>query len=200
MLLHLKTRISTYFIACLEFDLKEFQDVEPVSLFYFQTSNQFKMKSLNIFLAIAMAVTSLTVSAQNKSTKTESIKVWGNCGMCQTRIEKAAKEAGASEAKWDAESNMLAVTYKTSKTSIKDIEQKVASVGHDTKSFKADDAVYNKLHGCCKYERPAATETASASCCNDKEKCAAMKDKACCKTMDEKHATCAADKSCCAKA
>jgi mercuric ion binding protein len=158
------------------------------------------MKSLNIFLAIAMAFTSLTVNAQSKSSKTETVKVWGNCGMCQTRIEKAAKEVGATEAKWDSETNLLAVTYNPAKTSIEKIEKKMAAVGHDTKSFKADDAVYNKLHGCCKYERTAGTESASASCCSDKEKCAAMKDKACCKGMDEKHTACAADKSCCAKA
>jgi hypothetical protein len=157
------------------------------------------MKTLNIFLVIAMATASLTVNAQTKSAlKTETVKVWGNCGMCQTRIEKAAKEAGATTAKWDSETNMLAVSYNPSKTSVKNIETKVASVGHDTKGVKAEDEVYNKLHGCCKYERTAGAETATASCCTDKEKCA-MKDKECCKTGDAKHASCA-DTKCCAKA
>ena len=157
------------------------------------------MKSLNIILAVAMAVTSVSVNAQSKSVKTENIKVWGNCGMCQTRIEKAAKEAGATSAKWDTESNMLAVSFNPAKTSVKAIETKVASVGHDTKSVKADNAVYEKLHGCCKYERPTAVEGSVASCCTDKEKCD-MKNKECCKSADGTHAKCAEGKECCAKA
>jgi hypothetical protein len=154
------------------------------------------MKTLNIFLAIAMAVTTLTVNAQTKS---ETVKVSGNCGMCQTRIEKAAKEAGASSAKWDSETSMLAVSFSAAKTSLKNIETKIASVGHDTKGVKANDAAYDKLHGCCKYERTANVETATAACCTGKEKCE-MKDKKCCKMADATHATCADDKKCCAKA
>ncbi|HEX8332259.1 MAG TPA: copper chaperone [Segetibacter sp.] len=122
------------------------------------------MKTINIFLAIAMAVTSLTVSAQTKSsTKSEKVKVWGNCGMCQTRIEKAAKEAGASSAKWSYETTMLAVTYNPAKTSLKNIESKIASVGHDTRGVKATDEAYEKLHGCCKYERVVAAEAPKAA-------------------------------------
>ena len=154
---------------------------------------------LNIFFAIAIAISSMSVNAQTKSTsKTESVKVWGNCGMCQTRIEKAAKEAGAATAKWDHETNMLAVSYNHSKTSINKIETKVASVGHDTKSVKAKDEVYDNLHGCCKYERVAGNETAAA-CCTDKEKCT-KSDMKCCAVADADHATCANNKACCAKA
>lgn len=31
--------------------------------------------------------------------------------------------------------------------------KKIAAVGHDTEKFEADDKVYEKLPGCCLYER-----------------------------------------------
>jgi hypothetical protein len=165
------------------------------------------MKSINLLLAVVLAFTSISINAQTKAAvKTEKIRVWGNCGMCETRIEKAAKDAGATSAAWDSETNLLAVSYNTAKTSVKNIEQKIASVGHDTKGVRASDASYDKLHGCCKYERVASSETAAASCCKDNAKCTtdgcckATKEKDCCKPGDAKDACCGAGKSCCAKA
>lgn len=84
-------------------------------------------------------------------TKTETIKVSGKCGMCKTRIEKAAKLEGVSKAEWDQKTNMLTLTYDSSKVKSDDIQKKIAAVGHDTPNFKATDKVYNALPGCCKY-------------------------------------------------
>ena len=39
------------------------------------------------------------------------------------------------------------------KCSKEDVAKAIASVGHDTQFVKAEDAVYEKLHGCCLYER-----------------------------------------------
>ena len=94
----------------------------------------------------------MTVLAQ---AKTEKFKVYGNCGMCQTRIEKAAKSVvGVSKAKWDSDNMMLTVTYDAVKTKVIDIHKAVAKVGHDTDLEKADNTVYSNLPGCCKYDRP----------------------------------------------
>ncbi len=96
---------------------------------------------------------SISVFAQ---AKTEKIKVYGNCGMCQARIEKAAKTvSGVTKAKWNSDNAMLTVTFDESKAKIIDIHKAVAKVGHDTDLEKADDAVYSALHGCCQYNRPA---------------------------------------------
>ena len=84
---------------------------------------------------------------------TESIKVWGNCGMCKNRIEKAAKAAGADKAEWNSDTDMLEVTYNAKKTSNDQIQQKIAEVGHDTEKYKASNEVYDKLPGCCHYDR-----------------------------------------------
>ena len=41
------------------------------------------------------------------STKTETLKVSGNCDLCKARIEKAAKVDGVSNAEWNAKTKML---------------------------------------------------------------------------------------------
>lgn len=86
--------------------------------------------------------------------KTEKIEVKGNCGMCESRIEKAVKGVeGVSAADWNKETKKLDVTFDDSKTNLDKIEIAIAKVGHDTPHHKADDAVYEKLPGCCHYER-----------------------------------------------
>ena len=106
---------------------------------------------------MSLIVTTTVVSAQTKSTpKTESVKIWGNCGMCKTTIETAAKDAGASTAVWNKTTKMLKITYLASATSGAKVQEKIASVGYDTKDLTAPDAVYNELPECCQYERKAA--------------------------------------------
>jgi len=85
------------------------------------------------------------------ATKTESIKVSGNCDMCKARIEKAAKVDGVSKAEWDSETKLLALTYDPAKTNTDAIGKKVAAAGHDTEKIKAEAKAYDKLPSCCKY-------------------------------------------------
>ncbi|MCF8368814.1 MAG: heavy-metal-associated domain-containing protein [Bacteroidales bacterium] len=87
--------------------------------------------------------------------KTETVKVYGNCGMCQARIEKAAKSVdGVKKAQWDKEKKELTLTFDPELTSVEAIEKEIAAVGHDTENVKAKDEVYNNLHSCCQYDRP----------------------------------------------
>jgi periplasmic mercuric ion binding protein len=88
-------------------------------------------------------------------TKTEKFKVYGNCEMCQSRIEKAAKSVdGVTKAKWKSDNQILTVTFDEAKTKIIDIHKAIAKVGHDTDIEKADATVYSKLPSCCQYDRP----------------------------------------------
>jgi hypothetical protein len=141
------------------------------------------MKTLKIFSLLSFfLLCTLFVFAQ---TKTEKIPVSGNCGMCKTKIEKAAKSAGATTATWSSESKVITVKYNSSTTNAAKIQESIAAVGYDTRDFKATDEAYNKLHACCQYDRGAA----KASCCSDKcemkdGKCASMekcKEIGCCK-------------------
>ena len=110
------------------------------------------MKARILSIAFMFLIGTMSVLAQ---VKTEKIKVYGNCGMCQTRIEKAAKSVeGVSKAKWNSDNSMLTVTYDEAKAKIIDIHKAVAKVGHDTELEKADNTVYSSLPGCCKYDRP----------------------------------------------
>lgn len=136
------------------------------------------MKALRLFTLTALlsAVTTLAFA----QTKTESFQVSGNCGMCKTRIEKAAKTAGATEAKWDEDSKQLTVTYNSNTSNTAKIQQQVAAAGHDNAGFKATMDVYNKLPGCCKYDKKA--DDKSMDCCKDgKCKNEGHCDKPCCK-------------------
>ena len=87
------------------------------------------------------------------TTKTETIKVSGNCGMCKDRIEAAAKVDGVTKADWDKGTKLLTLVYNPAMVKSDDVQKKIAAVGHDTEKSKAPDAVYAKLPGCCKYDR-----------------------------------------------
>jgi hypothetical protein len=144
------------------------------------------MKTVRIIpmTALLMAVAGITFG---QKTKTETFKVSGNCGMCKTKIEKAAKEAGASYASWNVEKKEITVKYNSSSTNTGKIQQQIAAVGYDNAGAKATNDAYNKLHGCCKYDRASDTKE---SCCSGDEKCemkdgkctdmSACKDKGCC--------------------
>ncbi len=113
-----------------------------------------------------MGISSITLFAS--PTKTEKIKVAGNCGMCEARIEKAAQSVeGVTTADWDKESKQLTVSFDDAKTNVDKIQKAVANVGHDTEMHKADEEVYNKLPACCKYERTAKQ---TDSCCSNSSK------------------------------
>ena len=87
-------------------------------------------------------------------TKTGEFKVYGNCGMCKARIEKAAKAVdGVSAAEWNDETKMIALTFDDSKTNVDKVQVAIAKVGHDTEMHKATDKAYSKLPGCCQYDR-----------------------------------------------
>lgn len=143
------------------------------------------MKTIKIFSFCALFMTLTTISIAQK-TKTETIPVSGNCGMCKAKIEKAAISAGVKEASWNTEKKILTVKYSGASTNAAKIQQVVAAVGYDTRDVKATDDAYGSLHSCCQYER--ATQEKTSSCCNDKcemkdGKCADMaacKDKDCC--------------------
>jgi periplasmic mercuric ion binding protein len=116
------------------------------------------MKSIKLFLAIVLLVTvdaniQAQTGAKTSGSKTESFKVWGACEMCKDRIEKTVKAEGATNASWDVKTKMVTLTYNPSKTNVDALSKKLASVGHDTEKYKADDKVYEALPGCCHYER-----------------------------------------------
>jgi copper chaperone CopZ len=111
------------------------------------------MKTKVLSLVATFLLSAVAVFAGNK---TEKFKVYGNCGMCENRIEKAAKSVdGVSAADWNKETKMIEVTFDDSKTDVHKVHMAIAKVGHDTDMHKASDETYDKLPSCCKYDRTA---------------------------------------------
>lgn len=109
------------------------------------------MKTKVMSLLLLFVLGTFTVFAAEK---TEKVKVKGNCEMCEKRIEKAAKSVdGVMAAAWDKESKIIEVKFDDSKTNMDKIQMAIAKAGHDTEMHKANDAVYDELPGCCKYDR-----------------------------------------------
>ncbi len=113
------------------------------------------MKTL---LALTLLLLSITnTQAQINNSKTETVKVYGNCDMCKTKIEKAGTIKNIAATIWNDETGMATITYDSTKTNADAVLKNIAAVGYDSENFKASNAVYAKLPGCCKYERSPLT-------------------------------------------
>lgn len=125
------------------------------------------MKTL--LLLITFIIPSLTFGL-TAAEKTE-FKVYGACGMCEARIEKAAKSVdGVNAADWNRETKMLSIEYDAGKVNLDDVHNKIAEAGHDTDKVRAKDDVYKALPACCHYDRSESDKTgqlikSNGSCC-----------------------------------
>ena len=109
------------------------------------------MKKAMLLLAAVLMLS----TAEAKTVKT-TFEVKGNCGMCQKRIEQAAQSVkGVTAARWNKTSGQLSLVYDNKQTSPEKVQQAIAASGHDCGTFKADQKVYDKLPGCCKYRENA---------------------------------------------
>ncbi len=106
-----------------------------------------------MMLCIASAMLT-SCEAQVNNTKTETVKVYGNCGMCKKTIEKAGNLDDGAKVEWNKDTKMATLTYDSTKTNQGEILQRIANAGYDSEKFTATDKVYNNLPGCCQYERP----------------------------------------------
>ncbi len=139
------------------------------------------MKTQTIVLSVLLSFLSIGAFAQSK---TDSIKVAGNCSMCKNKIEKAAKAAGAESAIWNKDSKFLVVSYDASKSGNMAIQESVAKAGYDTEKVKATKDAYNDLDECCQYDRTASADATGMTCCKNMDDC-------------QKDGCCKADMSCC---
>ncbi|MFT4660858.1 MAG: mercuric ion binding protein [Patiriisocius sp.] len=113
------------------------------------------MKKLSIMILFIFTIVSF-VSAQetekkiSKNIKTE-FAIYGQCGNCEKRIEKAALIKGVKLADWNRETQVLKIIYNGRKTNPKAVKESIAGVGHDSEEVKSSDEVYDQLPGCCSY-------------------------------------------------
>lgn len=126
------------------------------------------MKTLKIFSTLLISCAIATTSFSQKA-KTEIFQVSGNCGMCETKIEKAAKAAGATYADWNKDTKVITVKYNSTSSNLAKIQKSIADAGYDNVGVKSTPEAYDKLHSCCKYDRtPVATASSEKmDCCKD---------------------------------
>jgi len=155
-----------------------------------------KIPSLVTFF-MALVALGLPMGSCAQKTTTEAFPVAGNCGMCKSNIEKAAKKAGAADATWDVDGKILTFKYNSSSTNTAKIQQAVAAAGYDTRDVKATDEAYGQLHSCCQYDRTGvSTNEQRMDCCKD-GKCSkpGHDGKDCCK-KDNPDMDCCKDVKC----
>lgn len=114
------------------------------------------MKTLLSFVLAALFAVAIAV-ADDGSPAEAKFKVYGNCGMCKKRIEKAVSISEVKFAKWDKTTKMLTVAYLPEKITLDSLQRRVAAVGHDTDRFKAPDSVYAAMPACCLYRQGGGT-------------------------------------------
>lgn len=107
-----------------------------------------------IFLMLTVVLISVTAcQSQISNSKTETVKVNGNCDICKTAIEKAGTAKKISTVSWNKDSKMATILYDSKKTTLDAVLKKIALAGYDNQQFLAPDEVYNKLESCCRYNR-----------------------------------------------
>ena len=66
-------------------------------------------------MVAAVMLLSTAINAQIKNSKTEKVKVYGNCGMCETKIEKAGTIKKIASVDWNKDTQMATLTYDAKK-------------------------------------------------------------------------------------
>ena len=110
------------------------------------------MKTIILITLVGLLSTNVS-QAQIKNAKTETVKIFGNCGMCESTIEKAGSKSKWYKTDWNTATKMASITYDSRKTNIDAVLKSIALSGYDNNKFLAPDDAYAKLPGCCKYER-----------------------------------------------
>jgi copper chaperone CopZ len=117
------------------------------------------MTSLKYKMMALMVLSFSLSNAQTKNAKTETVKIYGNCGMCESTIEKAGNLKKVASVDWDQETSLATITYDSIKTNKDEILKRVALAGYDSDLFLAPDDTYANLPGCCQYERVKKSTT-----------------------------------------
>ena len=147
--------------ACILCPLKNFKLIKMkrrVRIPRFQKQNIMSNLFKNIVI-IFIVLSATAFKAQTENQKIETVKIYGNCGVCESTIEKAGNMKNRSKVDWDIETKMASISYDSLKTSKEEILKRIALVGYDSDTFLAPDDTYSILPSCCQYER-AKTVTA----------------------------------------
>ncbi|MCP9761495.1 DUF3347 domain-containing protein [Lacihabitans soyangensis] len=112
------------------------------------------MKSIpKILITIFILLSVVACKAQIKNALSETVKIYGNCEMCEATIEKAGNVKKIAEVDWNEETKMATLTFDSKKTNRDEILKRIALAGYDSDSYLAPLDTYSQLPSCCQYER-----------------------------------------------
>lgn len=111
------------------------------------------MNTRNLLATTVLLLLFSSCSAQLKNTRTASVRVNGECGMCESKIEKAALVKSEAQADWDPDTKIARITYDSTRTTLDAVLKRIADAGYDSEKCLAPDQAYAALPGCCQYER-----------------------------------------------
>lgn len=111
------------------------------------------LKKLDSAILLLLSLLIGSCGAQIKNKKNEKVTVYGNCRMCEKKIEVAGNIKGIVKVEWEKDTKQATLIYDSKKTNTDEILKRIALSGYDSDKFIAPDEVYDKLHGCCHYER-----------------------------------------------
>lgn len=109
-----------------------------------------KRITFGIIICMMLSIIQTGLYAQ-KSLKTDTLTVQGNCGMCKERIEEAAYIKGVKSANWNKSTKILTLVYNNGKTDLEKVATAIAAAGHDSEGHRASDSAYKKIPECCAY-------------------------------------------------
>jgi periplasmic mercuric ion binding protein len=109
------------------------------------------MKSIFASLFVLAAI-ALAPSISSAAVVTDTISVTSmQCGMCESRIEKALKKVDfVKDVEADVEFSTVVVSYDNATATHADVVKLISMTGYDTAELAADAEAQNNLHGCCK--------------------------------------------------
>lgn len=104
-----------------------------------------------IITSLLFFMTAATVFAQKApKIQTADIKTSAVCGHCEETITEALTyHKGILAIDMDMETKIVSVRYKTKKTTVEDIRNKIASLGYNADAVPANKEAYTKLAPCC---------------------------------------------------
>lgn len=117
----------------------------------------------NIVLLLSITVFSVSCEAQIKNEKKETVKISGNCDMCEETIEKAGNLKKIASIDWNKDTKLATISYDDKKTNKEEILKRIALAGYDSESFLAPEDAYKNLPECCQYKREFKKEVVKTS-------------------------------------
>lgn len=112
------------------------------------------MRTLNLITAFVTAALALTnATAQIKNAHNITVKIDGDCPMCEKTIESVGSAKGEAIVDWDVDAKIASITYDSTRADLDAILKRIAYAGYDNERYLAPQEAYEALPSCCQYTR-----------------------------------------------